>query len=151
MKIALAADHAGFEDKENLKKTLDEIGVAYDDMGTYSCDSVDYPDYARKVGEAVAAREFDRGLLLCGSGTGMAIAANKVPGVRAAVAWNEDIARLSRQHNDANVLSIPARFISDDEIDKIVKAWLAADFEGGRHERRVEKIEQIEKDENSRS
>lgn len=146
MKIALAADHAGFEDKEKLKKTLDEIGITYDDMGTFSCDSVDYPDYARKVGEAVAHGEYERGLLLCGSGTGMAIAANKVPGVRAAVAWNEDIAKLSRQHNDANVLSIPARFISQEEVDKIVKAWFAADFEGGRHERRVEKIEQIEKD-----
>ena len=146
MKIAIAADHAGFEDKEKLKKTLDEIGVAYDDMGTYSCDSVDYPDYARKVGEAVADGRYDRGLLLCGSGTGMAIAANKVPGVRAAVAWSEEIARLSRQHNDANVLSLPARFVPQDEIDKIVKAWLSADFEGGRHERRVEKIEQIEKD-----
>ncbi|MFN0277386.1 MAG: ribose 5-phosphate isomerase B [Pyrinomonadaceae bacterium] len=142
MKIALASDHAGFEDKENLKKTLDEIGVVYDDMGTYSCESVDYPDFARKVGEAVAAGEFDRGLLVCGSGTGMAIAANKVPGIRAAVAWNEEIARLSRQHNDANVLSLPARFVPQDEIDKIVKAWLSADFEGGRHERRVEKIEQ---------
>lgn len=146
MKIALAADHAGFEEKENLKKTLDEIGVAYDDMGTYSCDAVDYPDYARKVGEAVASGEFERGLLVCGSGTGMAIAANKVLGVRAAVAWNEDIARLSRQHNDANVLSLPARFVPPDEINKIVKAWLSADFEGGRHRRRVEKIEQIEKD-----
>ncbi len=146
MKIALAADHAGFEDKEKLKKTLDEMGVAYDDMGTFSCDSVDYPDYARKVGEAVAGGEYERGVLLCGSGTGMAIAANKVPGVRAAVAWNEDIAKLSRQHNDANVLALPARFVPQDEINKIVKAWFAADFEGGRHERRVEKIEQIEQD-----
>jgi ribose 5-phosphate isomerase B len=150
MKIALAADHAGFEDKEKLKKTLDEMGIAYDDMGTDSCDSVDYPDYARKVGEAVADGEYDRGLLLCGSGTGMAIAANKVPGIRAAVAWNEDIAKLSRQHNDANVLSIPARFISQDEVNRIVKAWFSADFEGGRHERRVEKIEQIEKDDLTR-
>lgn len=146
MKIAIGADHAGFEEKEGLKKTLDEMGVAYEDMGTFSCDSVDYPDYARKVGEAVANGEYDRGVLVCGSGTGMAIAANKVPGVRAAVAWNEDIAKLSRQHNDANVLSIPARFISQDETNKIVKAWFGADFEGGRHERRVEKIEQIEKD-----
>ena len=146
MKIALAADHAGFAEKENVKKTLDELGVTYDDMGTFSCDSVDYPDYARKVGEAVATGSYDRGLLLCGSGTGMAIAANKVPGVRAAVAWNEDIARLSRQHNDANVLALPARFVPQDEINTIVKAWLSADFEGGRHERRVEKIEQIEKD-----
>lgn len=146
MKIALAADHAGFEEKEKIKKTLDEIGVEYTDMGTNSCDSVDYPDYARKVGEGVAAGEYEQGLLVCGSGTGMAIAANKVAGVRAAVAWSEDIARLARQHNDANVLSLPARFTSDDEMNKIVKAWFAADFEGGRHERRVEKIEQIEKD-----
>jgi ribose 5-phosphate isomerase B len=145
MKIALAADHAGFEGKENVKKTLDEIGIEYMDMGTDSCDSVDYPDYARKVGEAVGSGEYEQGLLVCGSGTGMAIAANKVPGVRAAVAWNEEVARLARQHNDANVLSLPARFSSPDEMDKIIRAWFAADFEGGRHERRVEKISEIEK------
>lgn len=144
MKIAIAADHAGFEEKEKVKKTLDEIGVEYTDMGTNSADSVDYPDYARKVGEAVAAGEFEKGILVCGSGTGMAIAANKVPGIRAAVAWNEEIARLSRQHNNANVLSLAARFIPDEEQAKIVKAWLETDFEGGRHERRVEKITQIE-------
>lgn len=149
MKIALAADHAGFEEKEKIKMTLEELGVEYTDMGTYSCDSVDYPDFARKVGEAVAGGGFDRGLLVCGSGTGMAIAANKVHGVRAAVAWNEDIARLSRQHNDANVLSLPARFVPQDEINKIVKAWLSADFEGGRHERRVEKISRIEEEDHS--
>ena len=146
MKIALAADHAGFEEKEKIKGTLDEIGVEYTDMGTNSPDSVDYPDYARKVGEAVAAGEYDQGLLVCGSGTGMAIAANKVHGIRAAVAWNEEIARLARQHNNANVLSLAARYTSDEENKKIVKAWFSADFEGGRHERRVEKIEQIEKD-----
>ncbi len=146
MKIALAADHAGFEEKEKIKKTLDEMGVDYMDMGTHSPDSVDYPDYARKVGEAVANGEYDQGLLVCGSGTGMAIAANKVHGVRAAVAWNEEIARLARQHNNANVLSLAARYTTDEENIKIVKAWFSADFEGGRHERRVEKIEQIEKD-----
>lgn len=146
MKIALAADHAGFEEKEKIKKTLDEIGVEYTDMGTNSPESVDYPDYARKVGEAVAGGEYEQGLLVCGSGTGMAISANKVRGVRAAVAWNEEIARLARQHNNANVLSLAARYLTDDENEKIVKAWFAADFEGGRHERRVEKIEQIEKD-----
>ena len=146
MKIALAADHAGFEEKEKIKETLDELGVEYTDMGTNSPDSVDYPDYARKVGEAVAAGEYDQGLLVCGSGTGMAIAANKVHGIRAAVAWNEEIARLARQHNNANVLSLAARYTSDEENKKIVKAWFSADFEGGRHERRVEKIEQIEKD-----
>ena len=146
MKIAIAADHAGYEEKEKIKKTLDKIGVEYTDMGTDSTASVDYPDFARKVGEAVADGEFDKGILVCGSGTGMAIAANKVPGIRAAVAWNEEIARLSRQHNDANVLSLAARYISDEEQEKIVKVWLETDFEGGRHERRVEKIEKIEED-----
>ena len=141
MKIALAADHAGFEEKEKVKETLDEMGVEYSDLGTNSTESVDYPDYARKLGEAVAAGEFEKGILVCGSGTGMAIAANKVPGIRAAVAWNEEIARLSRQHNNANVLSLAARYIPDDEQEKIVKTWLTTDFEGGRHERRVEKIE----------
>ncbi len=143
-KIALAADHAGYEEKEKIKRTLDELGVEYVDMGTDSCDSVDYPDYARKVAEAVSKGEFEQGLLVCGSGTGMAIAANKVKGVRAAVAWNEDIARLARQHNDANVLSLPARFMSDEEARKVIKAWFAADFEGGRHAKRVEKITEIE-------
>ncbi len=146
MKIALAADHAGFEEKEKIKTTLDELGVEYTDMGTNSADSVDYPDYARKVGEAVARGEFDQGLLVCGSGTGMAIAANKVKGVRAAVAWSEDIARLARQHNNANVLSLPARFASAEESAKIVKAWFDADFEGGRHANRVDKISGIERD-----
>lgn len=145
-KIALAADHAGFEEKEKIKATLDEIGVEYDDMGTTTADSVDYPDYARKVAEAVSKGEYEQGLLVCGSGTGMAIAANKVKGIRAAVAWNEDIARLARQHNDANILSLPARFTSEGESEKIVKAWFSADFEGGRHERRVEKITEVERD-----
>lgn len=143
-KIALAADHAGYEEKEKIKKTLDELGVAYDDMGTNSCESVDYPDYARKVAEAVSKGEYEQGLLVCGSGTGMAIAANKFPGVRAAVAWNADIARLAREHNDANVLSLPARFTSPEESANIVKAWFEANFEGGRHERRVEKITELE-------
>ena len=114
-------------------------------MGTDSCESVDYPDYARKVAEAVSKGEFEQGLLVCGSGTGMAIAANKVKGVRAAVAWNPDIARLARQHNDANVLSLPARFMSRrGSRPEIVKAWFEADFEGGRHAKRVEKIEELE-------
>lgn len=139
-RIALAADHAGFEEKEKLKKTLADLGVDFDDMGTASSDSVDYPDYALKVARAVATGEYEQGVLVCGSGTGMAIAANKVHGVRAAVAWSPDIARLARQHNDANVLSLPARFIGDDQAKEILKAWFDADFEGGRHERRVEKI-----------
>ena len=143
-KIALAADHAGFDEKEKVKRTLDELGIQYEDFGTVSSDSVDYPDYARKVAEGVSSGEFDQGLLVCGSGTGMAIAANKVKGVRAAVAWSPEIAALARQHNDANVLSLPARFIPEDQAAEIVKAWFQADFEGGRHEKRVEKIKEIE-------
>jgi len=145
--IAIAADHAGYEEKELVKKTLDQMGIQYDDFGTQSTQSVDYPDYAKKVADGVARGDYDEGLLVCGSGTGMAIAANKVPGVRAAVAWNEEIARLSREHNNANVLALAARFTPPEEITKIVKAWLAAKFDGGRHERRVEKITQIEKEE----
>jgi ribose 5-phosphate isomerase B len=145
-KIALAADHAGYEEKEKIKTTLDELGIQYVDMGTNSSDSVDYPDYARKVADAVSKGEFEQGLLVCGSGTGMAIAANKVKGVRAAVAWSPDIARLARQHNDANILSLPARFTSAEDSANIVKAFFEADFEGGRHEKRVEKISEIEKD-----
>jgi ribose 5-phosphate isomerase B len=143
-RIALAADHAGFEEKEKVKKTLDELGIAFDDLGTNSGESVDYPDFARRVAEGVSSGEYDQGLLVCGSGTGMAIAANKVKGVRAAVAWNEDIARLAREHNDANVLSLPARFISEEESAKVVKAFFESDFEGGRHGRRVDKISDIE-------
>lgn len=143
-KIALAADHAGFEEKEKIKGTLDTLGVEYVDMGTTSTDSVDYPDYAKKVAEAVSKGEVDQGLLVCGSGTGMAIAANKVKGARAAVAWNPDIARLAREHNDANILSLPARFMSDEDASNVVKAWFDADFEGGRHAKRVEKIKELE-------
>lgn len=143
-KIGLAADHAGYEVKEKIKKTLDELGIEFDDLGTTSCDSVDYPDFARKVAEGVSSGEYDKGLLVCGSGTGMAIAANKVKGVRAAVAWTPQIASLAREHNDANVLSLPARFTSENESAEIVKAFFNADFEGGRHGRRVDKIKDIE-------
>ena len=143
-KIALAADHAGFEEKEKVKRTLEELGIEYQDFGTTSSDSVDYPDFARKVAEGVSSGEFDQGLLVCGSGTGMAIAANKVKGVRAAVAWSPEVAALARQHNDANVLSLPARFVPEDQAADIVKAFFNADFEAGRHSRRVEKIKEIE-------
>ena len=145
LKIALAADHAGYDEKEKIKATLDSLGIEYVDMGTASTDSVDYPDYAAKVGHAVAAGEFEQGLLVCGSGTGMAIAANKIKGVRAAVAWSPDIARLAREHNDANVLALPARFMSDQDAGEVIKAWFAASFEGGRHAKRVEKITELEK------
>jgi ribose 5-phosphate isomerase B len=145
MKIAIGADHAGFEEKEKLKKTLDEIGVEYTDLGTNSTESVDYPDFGAKVGRAVASGEFEQGIVVCGSGIGIAMAANKIDGVRAAQAWNEETARLAREHNDANVLSIGARVIAEEEIPKIVKAWFGAKFEGGRHTKRVEKINELEK------
>src|SRR4030095_16666927 len=133
MKIAIARDHAGFEKKERLKPLLNELGIQYEDLGTVSTDSVDYPDYARKVGEEVASGHVEQGLLVCGSGTGMAIAANKVPGVRAAVAWNEEIARLAREHNDANVLSLGARVTPTEKLPEIVRAWFGAKFDVGRH------------------
>ncbi|HMQ05070.1 MAG TPA: ribose 5-phosphate isomerase B [Pyrinomonadaceae bacterium] len=143
-KIALAADHAGYEEKEKVKALLAELGIEFEDMGTTSADSVDYPDFAVKVGNAVASGHADQGVLVCGSGTGMAIAANKVRGVRAAVAWSPDIARLAREHNDANVLALPARFLDDDQAKGILRAWFDADFEGGRHQRRVAKITELE-------
>jgi RpiB/LacA/LacB family sugar-phosphate isomerase len=145
MKIALASDHAGYAEKERLKPLLRELGLEVEDLGTASEESVDYPDYARKVAERVADGEAQQGVLVCSSGTGMAITANKVPGVRAAVAWSEETARLARQHNDANVLAIGARTTPPDEIPKIVRAWFDSNFEGGRHAARVEKIKQIEK------
>src|SRR5256885_11185016 len=145
MNIAIASDHAGYEEKERLKPLLDELGVQYEDLGTVSEESVDYPDYARKVGDEVASGHVEQGLLVCGSGTGMAIAANKVPGVRAAVAWNEETARLAREHNDANVLSLGARTTPIEELPKIVRAWFAAKFDAGRHARRVGKIREIER------
>jgi len=141
MKIALASDHAGYAEKERLKPLLQDLGLEVDDLGTTSEDSVDYPDYAHKVANEVAEGRADQGLLVCGSGTGMAITANKVAGVRAAVAWSEETARLARQHNDANVLAIGARTTPVGQIPAIVKAWFTTDFEGGRHAERVGKIE----------
>jgi ribose 5-phosphate isomerase B len=145
MRIALASDHAGYAEKERLKSLLAEIGVEFDDLGTGSEQSVDYPDYARKVAEQVAQGRVEQGVLVCGSGTGMAITANKVPGVRAAVAWSEETARLARQHNDANVLAIGARTTPEGDIPKIVRAWFATEFEGGRHAERVAKISEVER------
>ncbi len=142
MKIALASDHAGFAEKERLKPLLAELGLEVDDLGTFSEASVDYPDYARKVAEQVADGKVDQGVLVCGSGTGMAITANKVPGVRAALAWSEETARLARQHNNANVMAIGARTTPTDQIPKIVRAWFGSEFEGGRHAERVAKIEE---------
>jgi ribose 5-phosphate isomerase B len=144
MKIALASDHAGYSEKERIKPLLFNLGFEVVDLGTVSEDSVDYPDYARKVAEQVAHGSADQGVLVCGSGTGMAITANKVPGVRAAVAWSEETARLARQHNDANVLAIGARTTPPENIPAIVHAWFTAEFQGGRHADRVAKISAME-------
>lgn len=145
MRIALASDHAGYTEKERLKTVLNDLGVEFDDLGTASDESVDYPDYARRVAEKVAQGQVEQGLLVCGSGTGMAITANKVPGVRAAVAWSEETARLARQHNDANVLAIGARTTPAGDIPNIVRAWFSTAFEGGRHADRVAKICDVER------
>ncbi len=145
MKIVIGADHAGYEEKEKVKRQLDEMGIEYEDVGTNSTEAVDYPIYAQKVAEKVANGDGARGILVCGSGNGMQIAANKVHGIRAALAWNEETARLARQHNDANVLSVPARMISPEEVSKIIKSYLETDFDGGRHARRVDEISEIEK------
>lgn len=145
MKVAIGSDHAGFEAKEKIKETLGDLGIGIVDMGTDSAESVDYPDYGAKVGRAVASREVDSGIVVCGSGIGIAIAANKIDGVRAAQAWSEETARLARLHNDANILSIGARVLSGAEIDRIVRAWFAAGFEGGRHQQRIDKITDLER------
>jgi len=139
-KIAIGADHAGFEYKELLKKWLESNGYETKDFGTYSSASADYADFAHPVSIAVEKKEFDLGLLVCGSANGVAITANKHQGIRAAICWNEDLAGLARQHNNANVLCIPARFVSTELAQKILDRFLHSNFEGGRHERRVNKI-----------
>lgn len=142
MNIAIGSDHAGFKLKNEMIVYLLEKGIELQDFGPDSADSVDYPDFAHKVAESVSAAENELGILICGSGNGVCITANKHKGVRAALAWEEEIASLARQHNNANVLCLPARFISKNKAFKIVDAWLEANFEGGRHENRVNKIEQ---------
>jgi ribose 5-phosphate isomerase B len=139
-KIAIGSDHAGFEYKEALKKWLVASGYDTKDFGTTSKDSADYPDFAHPVSEAVEKKEFDFGVLVCGSANGVAITANKHQGIRAAICWNEELASLSRLHNNANIVCIPARFISLDLAEKITDKFLHEKFEGGRHEKRVNKI-----------
>ena len=139
--ILIAADHAGFELKEKLEAELKKLGFAVRDMGTNSTDSTDYADYAHPLAKEVSEGKVKRGILLCGTGLGMSYVANRYPHVRAAVSWSPEVAALARSHNDANVLVLPARFVTDEEAVKILKTWLATPFEGGRHERRVVKIE----------
>jgi ribose 5-phosphate isomerase B len=144
MRIALGADHAGYKLKEEIKHLLDERHVPYKDFGTETEESVDYPDFAAQVGRGVASGAFDFGVLVCGTGIGMAIAANKVTGVRAAAVVDLESTKLSRQHNNANVLAIGARVTPRDRAFEIVKTFLDTPFEGGRHQRRLDKIAHLE-------
>jgi ribose 5-phosphate isomerase B len=144
-KLALASDHAGVELKEEIKKFLLELGYSFDDFGSDGFESVDYPDYAKIVAEKVSNGEYERGILLCGSGVGMAIVANKFPHVRAVQANDMYTAIMSKKHNDANILALAGRITGKELAKEIVKAWLETPFEGGRHERRIRKIKDIEK------
>jgi ribose 5-phosphate isomerase B len=144
LRIALGADHAGYHIKETIRQFLENAGYPVDDLGTWSEESVDYPDYGKAVADRVAAHQDVYGIAVCGTGMGIAIAANKVPGIRAAVAHNVDTARLAREHNDANVLAMGGRVVNGVEAVEMVQAFLSATFAGGRHGRRVEKIMQIE-------
>jgi ribose 5-phosphate isomerase B len=140
-RIPIASDHAGYEMKEHLAAALKKMGFDVEDIGTHSPSSTDYPDYAHPLAEKVERGEVKRGVLLCGTALGMSYAANRHHGVRAAVAWTPEIAGLARKHNDANVLVVPARFVSEEDGVQILRTWLETEFEGGRHEARVRKIE----------
>ena len=140
-RIAVGCDHAGFDTKEKLVARLVELGHSVKDFGTHSTESIDYPDYARPAAESVAKGNYDLGIVLCGSGNGVNMTSNKVKGIRSALCWIPEIASLARQHNNANVCAIPARFVSVDTAFEIASAFLNATFEGGRHAKRVAKIE----------
>jgi ribose 5-phosphate isomerase B len=146
MPILIASDHAGFELKEQLERALRDRGFEVEDLGTNSEASTDYPDYAHPLAERVSRGDVERGVLLCGTGLGMSYTANRYPHVRAAVAWNAEVARLAREHNDANVLVLPARFVSPEQGLEILTTWLNTEFAGGRHARRIEKIEKAEQE-----
>ncbi|MBZ5696964.1 MAG: ribose 5-phosphate isomerase B [Acidobacteriia bacterium] len=143
-RIALGADHAGFRVKETIKKYLEGAGYGVDDVGTHSEESVDYPDFARAVAERVASGKDPLGIVMCGTGIGVAIAANKVEGVYAALAHDSLTARRAREHNDANVLALGGKVVGDDEAIAIVQEFLSAQFSGGRHQRRIDKIKEMD-------
>jgi len=140
MKIALAADHAGFLIKEAIKKHLIDNNYQIQDFGTFSEESVDYPDTAHPAVRSIVGGANDAGILICGTGQGMQLTANRYPKIRAALCWSPEIAELARKHNDANVLAIPGRFVDEKTAVSIAEIWLKTDFEGGRHRRRVDKI-----------
>lgn len=144
MRIAIGSDHRGFEVKQRIVVLLNQLGHTVQDVGTSAKESVDYPDFAFKVAQAVHKKEADRGILICGTGIGMAIAANKVPGVRAAPCHDSITAEMSRRHNDANVLCLSGDLLGEALIERMIKIWLSTEFEAGRHARRVDKILQFE-------
>lgn len=150
MRIAIGSDHRGFEAKERIRALLESLGQNVTDHGSKGREATDYPDTGMAVARDVAEGRADRGILFCGSGIGMSITANKVDGVRAALCHDELTAQMSRRHNDANVLCLPADLVGDALMQNIVKVWLAAEFEGGRHQRRVQKIVDYEKARNGR-
>lgn len=143
MIIPIASDHAGFEAKEKVKKLLEKMGHMPVDFGTHSEDSVDYPEFAVQVAEKVDDGEHEQGILICGSGQGMCMTANKYKNVRAALVYSKKTASLTRRHNNANLLCLPGRELNDDQLKEILDAWFDAEFEGGRHERRVNKIQSL--------
>ena len=140
--VIIGSDHAGFRLKQRLIQHLKEAGYGVHDVGAVSEESTDYPSYAHAVAQAIENGSVEHGILICGSGNGVNMVANKHHGVRSALVWNEEVARLARAHNNANVLALPARFVQENEAERIVDAFLEARFEGGRHQRRVDKIEQ---------
>ena len=140
LKIAIGSDHAGYEYKGLIHEFLEKSGHSLKDYGTYSSESADYADFAHPVASAVEEGQYEKGILICGSANGVAMTANKHQGIRAAICWNTELAALARQHNDANILCIPARFVDADMAKSIVKTFLSSDFEGGRHKRRIDKI-----------
>ena len=139
-KIPIASDHAGFEMKQKLMDLLNQEFI-FDDLGTFSEQSVDYPDFAHKEVNLIKNKTYEKGILICGSGNGIAMTANKHAGIRAALCWNAEIAKLARQHNDANILVFPGRFIDLEEAKECVKTFFSTQFEGGRHQKRIEKID----------
>lgn len=143
MIIPIASDHAGFESKEITKKILEDMGHMPVDFGTHSDESVDYPDFAIQVAEKVNKHEHEQGILICGSGQGMCMTANKYPNVRGALVYDSQSAKLTRQHNNANILCLPGRSLNRSQIEKILISWFETEFEGGRHKRRVEKIRSL--------
>jgi ribose 5-phosphate isomerase B len=145
VRVVIGSDHAGFGLKKTIKALLDRMGISYEDVGTSSASSVDYPDVATAAARVVLEGRADRGILVCGTGIGMSIAANKIPGIRAALAWNEATARLGRSHNDANILALGGRTTPAAAVEGILRAFLFTEYEGGRHDARLAKIAHLER------